>query len=89
MKVAIICQDKPGQLQLRLATREAHLAYGASTKCVVVAGPLLDEQGRMNGSLIILEVGSLEAAQSWAVEDPYSKAGLFESVQIQEWKQVV
>ncbi len=89
MKVALICMDKPGHLQTRIETRDAHLAHIEATGVVRMAGPFLDDEGRMCGSLIVLEVSDLAAAKDWAENDPYAKAGLFDSVTIREWKQVV
>jgi hypothetical protein len=43
----------------------------------------------MCGSLIILTVGSKAEAEAWAAADPYARAGLFQSVMIQEWKRVI
>jgi uncharacterized protein YciI len=54
-----------------------------------MAGPLLDEAGEMAGSLVILDVADASAAQSWADNDPYAKAGLFSDVRIQPWKKVI
>jgi uncharacterized protein YciI len=31
----------------------------------------------------------MAAARAWAADDPYAKADLFESVTLQEWKQVI
>jgi uncharacterized protein YciI len=89
MRVALICIDKPGALQTRIDNRAAHLAYIAETGVVEMAGPFLDAQGQMAGSLVILTVDSLQAGQDWAASDPYAKAGLFESVQVREWKKVI
>ena len=89
MRVALICHDKPAALQTRIDNRQAHLAYIAATGVVELAGPFLDDQGQMTGSLIILNVETLKAAQDWAQADPYAKAGLFDSVSIREWKKVV
>lgn len=89
MRFAIITRDKLGALQIRLDTRDAHLAYIAETGVVEMAGPFLDTEGTMSGSLIILSVNSLKAAQDWAESDPYAKAGLFEKVRIEEWKKVI
>ena len=85
----MLCTDKPGALELRKSTREAHLAYIAQTGCVLQAGPLLDGQGAMAGSLIVLDLPDMEAAKSWGAGDPYAQAGLFESVRLQEWKKVI
>lgn len=89
MRVALMTRDKPGALQIRLDTREAHLAYIKETGVVEMAGPFLDEAGQMCGSLIVLEVPDLAAARAWAESDPYNKAGLFADVRLQEWKKVI
>jgi hypothetical protein len=89
MRFAVICQDKSGGLQMRLDNRAAHLTHIQDTGVVEMAGPFLDPQGQMTGSLIILEVESLQAAEAWAATDPYALAGLFENVRILEWKKVI
>jgi uncharacterized protein YciI len=53
-----------------------------------MAGPFIEE-GQMAGSLVIIEAGSLAAAESWAAGDPYGLAGLFDSVRVSEWKKVI
>ena len=85
----MLCRDKPGHLPLRQETREAHLAYIAETGVVEQAGPLLDADGGMCGSLLILDVADMEAAQAWGAGDPYFQAGLFESVHVERWKKVI
>jgi uncharacterized protein YciI len=88
MLYAIICRDKPGQLQVRMDTRAAHLGYIEETGIVKMAGPFV-EGGQMCGSLIIVETDGLEAARAWAAGDPYRAAGLFEDVTVLEWKKVI
>ena len=89
MRIALICHDKPDALQVRLDTRTAHLAHIEASGVVEMAGPFLSPEGRMTGSLIILQVETLQAAQDWAAADPYAQAGLFESVTLSEWKKVI
>lgn len=89
MRVALICIDKPGALQIRLDTRAAHLDHIQTTGVVEMAGPFLDAQGQMSGSLIILTVDTLAEGQAWADADPYARAGLFQSVTLTEWKKVI
>lgn len=89
MRVALFCHDKPGALQTRLDNRSAHLAYIEATGVVEMAGPLLTPEGQMSGSLVVLSVETLAAAQDWAANDPYAKAGLFADVTITEWKKVI
>ncbi|MBK1634854.1 YciI family protein [Rhodovulum adriaticum] len=86
---ALICRDKPGHLDTRTANRQAHLDYVAETGVVTLAGPFLDDAGAMCGSLVVIDVADKAAAEGWAANDPYAKAGLFEDVTIQAWKRVV
>lgn len=88
MLVALVAMDKPNALDLRKANRDAHLAYVDETGCVHFGGPMLDEDGGMVGSLIVLDVPDMETARGWAENDPYAKAGLFGSVVLREWKKV-
>lgn len=88
MLIALIARDKPGALQIRKDNRTAHLAYIEETGVVAQAGPLI-ENGKMAGSLVILDVADMAAAESWAANDPYAKAGLFDKVDLTEWKKVV
>lgn len=89
MLIALIAHDKPGALQIRKDTRDAHLDYLKSTGVVSQAGPLLDDAGEMIGSLIVLDVADKPAAENWAANDPYAKAGLFQSVTLTAWKKVI
>ena len=53
------------------------------------AGALLDGDGEMCGSLLILDVADRAAADAWAADDPYAKAGLFSDVTIKPWNRVI
>ncbi|UWR11371.1 YciI family protein [Sulfitobacter mediterraneus] len=89
MLVALMAHDKPGALEIRKENRPAHLDYLKSTDMVAQAGPLLDADGGMVGSLIILDVADMTEAQNWANNDPYAKAGLFQSVTLTHWNRVI
>lgn len=84
---ALFCVDKPDSLQVRMGAREAHLAYvrgfGGQMK---LAGPLLDDKGDMAGSLIIIDLEDQAAAEAFSANDPYTKAGLWERVDIKPFK---
>ena len=89
MLIALIARDKPGALPIRQENRPAHVEYLKSGSEVQQAGPLLDETGEMCGSLIILDVADMAAAQDWVAGDPYGKAGLFESLELIPWNRVI
>lgn len=85
---ALICRDKPDHVDLRMATRDEHLAFLRGTESLRFAGPLL-EDGLPVGSLVVVGADNLEAAEAWAASDPYAKAGLFALVEVVEWKKVI
>ena len=89
MLFALVCEDKANHEQLRKDTRQDHLNYIGNYD-VQMAGPLLSDDGEtMIGSLILLEVDSLQAAQEFAQHDPYAQAGLFEKVTIRPFRKVI
>ncbi len=89
MRIALIAIDKPNAQPLRQANRDDHLAYVTDTGVVELAGPFLDGDGNMTGSLLILSLDSISDAENWAANDPYTKAGLFQSTTLREWKKVI
>ena len=89
MLFALICDDKPGGLDVRKANRAAHRTYLEETGVVAQAGPFLDDDGAMTGSLVVIDVADRSAAEAWAAGDPYAKAGLFADVSIRPWNRVI
>jgi uncharacterized protein len=87
MLYALICTDKPNSLAIRKAKRPEHVAYLKSLgDTLKLAGPFTEADGEtMNGSLIVVEASSLQAAKEIGAGDPYAKAGLFASVEIRPW----
>ncbi len=89
MLVCLMAHDKPDALDVRMKNRSAHVDYLKSTDHVHLAGPLINADGGMCGSMIVLDVPDMAAAENWAANDPYAKAGLFQSVTLTEWKKVI
>ncbi len=89
MLFTLYCTDKPASLELRLATRPAHLAYLETYQsCLVQAGLLLDTDNRPCGSLLIIDVHDRAEAEGFSAADPYTRAGLFESTIIRPYRVV-
>jgi len=81
------CIDKPDSLDLRMATRPAHVEYlKGHGEAVRLAGPYMDDAGDMRGSLLIIEAEDLAAAQAFAAADPYARAGLFARVEVRAFR---
>ncbi len=89
MLFALICHDKPASLDLRLALRPQHLAFTATYGARIVhGGPLLDADGRPCGSLMVIDVEDRAAAEGFVADDPFTKAGLFETMVIRGFRAV-
>lgn len=98
MYYAIYGTDVPNSLPLRKQVREQHLARIrelADVGKVLVGGPhpAIDSEdpgeAGFTGSLIIAEFSSLEAAEQWAKEDPYTTSGVFAHVEVKPFKIVI
>ena len=76
--------DKPNAQEIRERTREAHLAYLDRHKDILVLGGALlaDDSPARLGSVLIINVPSRQAADAFSADEPFRKAGLFQSVSI-------
>ena len=90
MKTYIItCLDKKNSLKKRLANRELHLEYLQSfKKKLIVAGPILNKTNKPKGSVLILKFRNKLELNNFLKNDPYSKVGLFEIINIEIFKRV-
>ena len=89
---ALICFDRPGSAPLRDANRDAHMGYlDDNRERIVYAGPLKSEDGSgvSVGSIIVISADDRDDAQAFADGDPFAHAGVFESVVIRPFKQVI
>ncbi|MGD8105907.1 YciI family protein [Pantoea sp. FN0302] len=97
MLYVIYAEDHADSLEKRGAVRPAHLARLQLLRDegrLIVAGPMpavdSNEPGAagFTGSTVIAEFPSLEAAQSWAEDDPYIAAGVYKQVAVKPFKRV-
>ena len=98
MLYAIIGQDIENSLEKRLAARPDHLARLNTLRDagrLILAGPFpaIDSvdpgPNGFTGSLIVAEFANLTEAQEWANADPYLAAGVYASVSVNPFKQVL
>lgn len=97
MLYAIISEDIPNSLDLRLVARPAHLKRLQDLQDVgrlIIAGPhpRIDNdnpaEAGYTGSLIIAEFNNLAEAQAWANADPYIERGVYAKVTVKPFKKV-
>jgi uncharacterized protein YciI len=86
----VLATDAPGMASVRNEVRAVHRAY-LRNPCdhqikVHLGGPTLTTQGEdMNGTLLVVEANDLSAVSDFVADDPYSRAGVFKSVEIRPW----
>ena len=90
MKTYIVtCLDKKNSLKKRLANRELHLKYLKSFKNkIILAGPILNKTNKSKGSVLILKFQNRFELNNFLKNDPYSKVGLFETINVEIFKRV-
>ena len=91
MLFAIHMIDRPGTAELRLSLREEHLAFvDAHRDSIFLGGPMRDDEDEFSvGSLVIMEFPDREAARAMLADEPYYRAGLFESVTIRAFQPLI
>jgi uncharacterized protein len=91
MHFVALSRDRPDGLETRLANRPDHLDFLRMHRDrIKIGGPLLAPDGeRMIGSMLIVEAENEAEARALLAEDPYAKAGLFQSVELLPWRWVV
>jgi len=88
MPYAIITIDKPNSLDLRNRNRAVHLDYLTENKDkLLAAGAKCDDQGEGGyGGIIIVDTEDRAEAEAFIRNDPFTKAGLFSSVEVVRWR---
>lgn len=98
MWYVIDARDAAESLDRRIKARPAHLERLTALNeqgRLLVAGPVpaIDAEdpgpAGFEGSLIIAKFDSLEEAGTWADNDPYIKAGVYERVEVRPFKRVM
>ena len=98
MLYSIVGIDVENSLQARLAARPDHVARLkelVNQGRLVLAGPnpAIDSSNPgdagFTGSIIIAEFDSLQDARNWADQDPYVLTGVYDSVKVKPFNQVL
>ena len=76
--------DGPDSPEIRAATRDAHFKYlDEHEDILVLGGALLADDGKTRtGSVLIINVEDLAAAEAFSENEPFRRAGLFARVEI-------
>jgi hypothetical protein len=98
MWYAIMAEDSPNSLEKRLQARPDHVARLTLLQQqgrLLLAGPFpaIDSidpgPAGFTGSLIVAEFESLEAATTWANNDPYVAANVYNKVSVKPFRKTL
>ncbi|MBR2520851.1 MAG: hypothetical protein IKE62_01545 [Oscillospiraceae bacterium] len=83
MRFLIKAYDGPGMLEKRMAVRPRHLeGMRALGRQIICAGGLLDSDGRMIGSALVLEFPDRDALYDYLRNEPYVTEGVWEKTEV-------
>ncbi len=90
MPYAVVALDKEGGAPLRAELRPQHLAYleQHAAKLLAAGAMLADDGASPVGSLLVFDIDDRAEVEALVAADPFSKAGLFQSVAIRPWRKV-
>ena len=81
MQFLVKAYDGPGMLDKRMEVRPRHLeGMKALGKQIICAGGLLDEEGRMKGSALVMEFKDRAALDAYLANEPYVVAGVWKDI---------
>ncbi|GAA3128391.1 YciI family protein [Streptosporangium carneum] len=86
-------RDRPGAFGLKMSLNDDHWSFmDGYGELLVARGPTLTgdgEEAESTGSLHIVDLPDAEAARAFAYEEPYHRAGVFESVLLCRFRNIL
>ena len=84
MQFIVKAYDGVGMLEKRMAVRPRHLeGMKKLGKHILCAGGLLDDEGRMKGSVLVLEFDSRAELEGYLASEPYVTEKVWETVEVE------
>jgi len=77
-------------LERRMAARPAHIDYikeGVKQGKFIIGGAILDDDGKMIGSMLVVDFPSKEAIESeWLAHEPYVLGNVWQEIDIKPYR---
>jgi uncharacterized protein YciI len=84
MQFLIKAFDGEGMLEKRMEVRPRHLeGMKALGRQIICAGGLLDDEGKMKGSALVMEFESRAALEEYLKNEPYVVEGVWQEVEVE------
>ena len=90
MQYIIKAYDGEGMLDKRMEIRPRHLEGIERIKeHVICAGGLLDDEGKMKGSVLIMEYESREQLDEYLANEPYVQEHVWQKIEVERMNVVI
>ncbi len=90
MQYIIKAYDGEGMLDKRMEIRPRHLEGIERIKeHVICAGGLLDDEGKMKGSVLIMEYESREQLDEYLANEPYVQENVWQKIEVERINVVI
>jgi len=90
MQFVITAYDGEGMLPKRMEVRPRHLEGMERMRAhVVCAGGLLDEEGKMKGSVLIMEFENRAELDAYLAQEPYVVEHVWEKIVVEKMNVVI
>ena len=84
MQFLIKAYDGEGMLEKRMEVRPRHLeGMKALGQQIICAGGLLDDEGKMKGSALVMEFENCAALDDYLKNEPYVIEGVWKKVEVE------
>ena len=84
MQFLIKAYDGEGMLEKRMEVRPCHLeGMKALGKQIICAGGLLDDEGKMKGSALVMEFPDRTALEEYLKNEPYVVEGVWQKIEVE------
>ncbi|MBR1708915.1 MAG: hypothetical protein IJ719_08825 [Clostridia bacterium] len=85
MQFLVKALDGENMLEKRMEVRPRHLeGMKKLGKKIVVAGGLLDEDGKMKGSALVLDVADRAELDEYLKNEPYVLEGVWQNIEVEK-----
>ena len=84
MQFLVKAYDGPDMLEKRMEVRPRHLeGMKVLGKQIICAGGLLDEEGKMKGSALVMEFENRAALEEYLKNEPYVIDGVWQKIEVE------
>lgn len=90
MQFIVTAHDGKGMLDKRMEVRPRHLeGMQRLGKHVVCAGGLIDDEGKMKGSVLVLDFADKSELDAYLASEPYALEHVWEKIEVETMNVVI